>query len=196
MDADAGTFGSAVPTRQRQRFTHSSALVALAGAATIVVAHTASARAEKPAVRTHARAALAAARAEKVCPLPAGLRPAFVHASRDTGLPLSLLIAVARVESNLRADAISGRGARGLLQLMPATAASLRLDPDDPDTNVLAGARYLRRLLDRFSSADAALAAYNAGPTAVERAGGAPTGQTLTYVANVTALWRELEGCA
>jgi soluble lytic murein transglycosylase-like protein len=184
-----------VPAPRRQRFARSSALVALAGAALVVVAHTASAHAEKPATRTHAHTAVASARGEKICPLPDGLRPAFVRASRDTGLPLSLLVAVARVESNLRADAISERGARGLLQLMPATAASLRLDPDDPAANVLAGARYLRRLLDRFPSADTALAAYNAGPTAVDRAGGAPTGETLTYVANVDALWRALEGC-
>ena len=60
---------------------------------------------------------------------------------------------------------------------------------------MLAGARYLRLLLDRFHSADLALAAYNAGPAAVERAGGAPSGQTITYVANVTAAWRSLRGC-
>ena len=161
----------------------------------VVVAHTASAHAEKPAARTRAHSARAAARAETICPLPTRLRPAFVRASRDTGLPLSLLVAVARVESNLRANAVSERGARGLLQVMPTTAASLRLDPDRPASNVLAGARYLRGLLDRFSSADTALAAYNAGPTAVERAGGAPTGTTLTYVANVDAAWRSLEGC-
>ena len=58
-------------------------------------------------------------------------------------------------------------------------------------TNVLAGARNLRRLLVRFGSAGLALAAYNAGPAAVERAGG----QTITYVANVTAAWRSLRGC-
>ena len=60
---------------------------------------------------------------------------------------------------------------------------------------VLAGARYLKLLLERFQSADLALAAYNAGPTAVEAAGGAPAAQTLTYVADVTARWRALTAC-
>jgi soluble lytic murein transglycosylase-like protein len=50
-------------------------------------------------------------------------------------------------------------------------------------------------LLDRFHSADLALAAYNAGPTAVEKDGGAPTATTMTYVANVTQAWRALRGC-
>ena len=176
------------------RLARTSAVVALAGAATVAVAHTASAHARKPAPRK-VTPVLAAARADRVCPLPAALRPAFVRASRDTALPLSLLVAVADVESRMRKNAVSDRGARGLLQVMPATAASMRLNPDKPASNVLAGARYLRALLDRFSSADTALAAYNAGPTAVARAGGAPTGETLTYVANVDARWRSLEGC-
>ena len=79
----------------------------------------------------------------------------------------------------------SGAGARGLLQLMPGTARELRVDGDDPAQNVLAGARYLRQLLDRFGSVDLALAAYNAGPTAVERAGRVPSLATLRYVKNV-----------
>jgi soluble lytic murein transglycosylase-like protein len=129
------------------------------------------------------------------CPLPASLRGGFEAAARRTGVPLALLVAVAERESGLRADAVSSAGARGLLQLMPATAAALSVDADHPDSNVLGGARYLRTLLDRFASPDLALAAYNAGPTAVARAGGAPTGETLTYVADVTARWRALDGC-
>jgi soluble lytic murein transglycosylase-like protein len=79
---------------------------------------------------------------------------------------------------------------------MPQTAASLRLDASEPATNVLAGARYLKQLLDRYGSTDTALAAYNAGPTAVDRAGGmAPTDETVAYVANVQARWRALNGC-
>lgn len=62
-------------------------------------------------------------------------------------------------------------------------------------SSVLADARYLRLMLDRFHSTDLGLAAYNAGPTAVARAGGAPSAEVLTYVANVTALWRRLNGC-
>ena len=129
------------------------------------------------------------------CPVPAAYRPAFAHAAHDTGLPLAMLVAVGQVESNLRADARSSADARGLLQVLPSTAATLRLNADRPASNVLAGARYLQQLLQRFHSTDLALAAYNAGPTAVAEAGGAPTAGTLDYVANVTALWRELRGC-
>lgn len=129
------------------------------------------------------------------CPLPARYRQAFEAAARDTSLPLALLASVASVESNLDNDARSPVGARGLLQVMPPTAAELQLDPDRPASNVLAGARYLKQMLEQFGSADLALAAYNAGPGAVERAGGAPGAETLTYVANVNRLWQRLQGC-
>jgi soluble lytic murein transglycosylase-like protein len=130
-----------------------------------------------------------------LCPLPKRYRTAFERAARQTSLPLALLTAVARIESNLRQSARSRAGARGLLQVLPSTAHELALDADHPPSNVLAGARYLRLMLDRFHSTDLALAAYNAGPTAVTRAGGAPSAEVLTYVANVTALWRRLNGC-
>ena len=81
----------------------------------------------------------------------------------------------------------SNVGARGLFQLMPATARELALAQDAPASNVLGGARYLRQLLARFGSLDLALSAYNAGPTAVEKAGAAPTIETLRYVKNVEA---------
>jgi soluble lytic murein transglycosylase-like protein len=106
-----------------------------------------------------------------------------------------MLVAVGQVESNLKANARSSADARGLLQVLPSTAAELRLNADRPASNVLAGARYLEQLLQRFHSTDLALAAYNAGPTAVAEAGGAPTEETVQYVAHVTALWRELNGC-
>src|SRR4051794_14848053 len=60
------------------------------------------------------------ARLAGTCPLPATLRPAFVRAARDTALPLSMLVAVGKVESNLKVDARSAAGARGLLQLLPS----------------------------------------------------------------------------
>ena len=129
------------------------------------------------------------------CPLPSRYRGAFELAARETSLPLALLLAVARVESRVDQAARSGRGAQGLLQVLPSTAAALGLDAASPRTNVLAGARYLRQLLVRFGSSDLALAAYNAGPAAVARAGGAPSGETVTYVANVNAAWRSLRGC-
>jgi soluble lytic murein transglycosylase-like protein len=130
-----------------------------------------------------------------MCPVPPALRPAFEAAAGQSRLPVAMLVAVGEAESGLRHGAVSPAGARGLLQLMPATAAELRVDAEHPAANVAGGARYLRAQLDRFRSTDLALAAYNAGPTAVARAGGAPTGETLTYVANVTARWRALVGC-
>lgn len=129
------------------------------------------------------------------CPIPQRFRPAFVAAARETRLPLALLTAVARVESEFREDAISSAGARGLLQVMPTTARELELDAGLPAENVLAGARYLRLQFDRFRSSDLALSAYNAGPSAVAGAGRAPSGETLTYVADVTSVWRSLAGC-
>jgi soluble lytic murein transglycosylase-like protein len=126
------------------------------------------------------------------CPVPARFRPAFARAAAKTGLPLSLLVATAYEESRMNPQAVSRAGASGLLQLMPATARGLGAGPRE---NVLAGARYLRALLDRFASVELALAAYNAGPTAVEQAGGAPSMETLRYVKNVELRAWRLFGC-
>lgn len=130
------------------------------------------------------------------CPIPPRFRTAFVHAARDTGFQLSMLVAVAQVESRFKPNARSQADARGLLQVLPSTAASLKLDVDNPVTNVLAGARYLKILLDRYARTDLALAAYNAGPTAVERAGGSPTEETQVYVDDVVQRWQNLVGCS
>ena len=132
---------------------------------------------------TRARAHPAAVGA--VCPVPHRFSRAFAAAAARTGLSTSLLVATAYEESRMNPLARSSAGATGLLQLMPVTAQAFRLSGDDPAANVLAGARYLRQLLDRFRSLELALAAYNAGPTAVERAGGAPTIATLRYVKNI-----------
>jgi peptidoglycan DL-endopeptidase CwlO len=148
-----------------------------------------------PAVATAEAASNSKTVTAKRCPFPHALRPAFVAAANDSALPPALLYAVAKVESNLRQDVESAAGARGLLQVMPATAAALELNIDAPNTNILAGARYLRQMIDQFSSTDLALAAYNAGPTAVAAAGGAPSGAVLTYVENVNRLWHSAAGC-
>jgi soluble lytic murein transglycosylase-like protein len=128
--------------------------------------------------------------------VPQRYRTAFEAAAQDTHLPLALILAVARVESNLDHTARSEAGAQGLLQVMPPTAAELQLDASRPASNVLAGARYLKKMMARFGSTDLALAAYNAGPGAVESAGGAPGSETITYVANVNRLWQRLQGCS
>lgn len=130
------------------------------------------------------------------CPIPPRFRTAFVRAAHDTGFQLSMLVAVAQVESRFKPNARSSADARGLFQVLPATAASLKLDADTPATNVLAGARYLKILLDRYTRTDLALSAYNAGPTAVDAAGGAPWAETQTYVANVQQRWAALAGCS
>jgi len=129
------------------------------------------------------------------CPIPERYRSSFDRASRDTGLPLSLLLAVATVESSLQENAVSPAGARGLLQVMPETAATLELDADDTPENVLAGARYLSLMFDRFRSGELALAAYNAGPTAVENAYGMLPTVARPYVEAVMALWKRYSGC-
>jgi soluble lytic murein transglycosylase-like protein len=149
-----------------------------------------SSNAKPPAARAVPTPAL-----DPSCPVPRRFGAAFAAAAARTGVPLSLLVATAYEESRMDPRARSGAGARGLLQLMPATARSLRLDGDDPAANVLAGALYLRQLIDRFGSVDLALAAYNAGPTAVEHAGTAPTLGTLRYVKNVQARASLLDGC-
>ncbi|WP_231968010.1 lytic transglycosylase domain-containing protein [Thermanaeromonas toyohensis] len=120
---------------------------------------------------------------------PPGLRPIFEAAARETGLPVALLEAVAEAESGFNPRAVSPAGAAGLMQLMPSTARALGVtDVFDPWQNVLAGARYLRGLLDRFGSLELALAAYNAGPGAVEKWGGVPRyRETRSYVSKILA---------
>lgn len=153
------------------------------------------ARAGKPRLALPASAALPLDTPPNPCPLPRGLRDEFRAAATDTDLPLAMIVAVAKVESNLDVDARSAAGAHGLLQVLPSTAAELDLDPYHVGENVLAGARYLRQMLDRFKSTRLALAAYNAGPSAVELEGDRPNDETVAYVANVTSQWRKLVGC-
>jgi soluble lytic murein transglycosylase-like protein len=78
---------------------------------------------------------------------------------------------------------------------MPATARALGVDPNDPQANVVAGARYLRSLYSRFGSSELALAAYNAGPTSVSASAGELDTETRAYVANVKRNWHSLRGC-
>jgi soluble lytic murein transglycosylase-like protein len=102
------------------------------------------------------------------------------------GLDPVLLASMVQVESNFHPRAVSPKGARGLLQLMPATARRFGVDdPFDPHQNLEGGAQYFRWLLDRFDGrTDLALAAYNAGEGAVDRHGRRipPYGETLRYV--------------
>jgi len=130
------------------------------------------------------------------CPIPPRFRAAFTSAANDTGFQLSMLVAVAQVESRFLPNAVSEKDARGLLQVMPTTGAALNLDVDDPAANVLAGARYLRQLLDRYNRTDLALAAYNAGPTRIDDDNDVLGPISMRYVANVEARWAALAGCS
>lgn len=121
------------------------------------------------------------------------LSPIFEEASEQTGLPVELLDAVVRTESGYRPRAISRAGAQGLMQLMPITVKELGLsDPLEPRQNVLGGARYLRRMIDRFGSLRLALAAYNAGPSKVRHYGDVPPyEETQRYVDVVLHRYRK-----
>lgn len=113
----------------------------------------------------------------------------FEAAGAAHGVDPRLLAAVAQVESGMDPRAVSPAGARGLMQLMPATAAGLGVtDPFDPAQAIDGAARLLRSHLDRFGSVELALAAYNAGAGAVARHGGIPPYQeTQAYVRRVLA---------
>ncbi|MCP3854971.1 MAG: transglycosylase SLT domain-containing protein [Actinomycetia bacterium] len=107
-------------------------------------------------------------------------------AGRQHQLDPALLTAVASVESAFDPSAVSSAGAQGLMQFMPATAASFGIDPLDPAQAIDGAGAYLRQLLDQFGSLELALAGYNAGPGAVTRSGGIPPyAETRSYVTKV-----------
>jgi hypothetical protein len=110
---------------------------------------------------------------------------------REYGLPSGSVDAVIYQESRGRMNAVSPKGALGLMQLMPGTAAQLGVNPYDADQNIRGGARYLRQQIDRFGSIPLALAAYNAGPGAVTKYGGIPPyRETQNYVATILSRWQ------
>jgi hypothetical protein len=122
---------------------------------------------------------------------------AVLEASARFALPERWLHAVIHVESGGNPQARSGKGAMGLMQLMPATWAALSMqqglgsDPFDPRANVLAGAAFLRAMFDRYGDLPSALAAYNAGPGRVDawrRTGHSLPAETLAYVARLSLL--------
>jgi soluble lytic murein transglycosylase-like protein len=111
------------------------------------------------------------------------LEPAKSAAQRH-GVPEDLFLRLVQQESGWNPHAVSHKGAIGLAQLMPATARGLGVDPRDPKQNLDGGARYLRQQYNKFHDWRLALAAYNAGPDAVEKHNGIPPyRETQNYVA-------------
>lgn len=120
----------------------------------------------------------------------AGLADEIDRFADLAGLPRDLVKAVVWAESGGRQDVVSAKGALGLMQLMPETAAELGVDPRDASENLEGGTRYLRQMLERYEGDRdqliKALAAYNAGPGSVEEHGGLPPyAETVAYVAKV-----------
>jgi soluble lytic murein transglycosylase-like protein len=116
-------------------------------------------------------------------------------AANETAVEPALIQAVMTVESKHHVKAISKKGAYGLMQLMPATARRFNVrDKSDPKQNILAGSKYLRELLNLYrGDVKLTLAAYNAGPAAVQKYGGRipPYKETVNYVAKVLMYYRK-----
>jgi soluble lytic murein transglycosylase len=117
------------------------------------------------------------------------------EAAARHGLPPALVKAVIAAESNFDPQAVSRKGAQGLMQLMPATATDLGVEnPFEAEQNVRGGTRYLAHLYARFGDWSHALAAYNAGPEAVDRHRGIPPyAETREYVERVLAYYRRYD---
>lgn len=131
---------------------------------------------------------------------PEVFQPFILEASAASRLPAELIHAVIKTESNYNPRALSDKGAQGLMQLMPATAkrfgSTNSLDPRD---NILTGSRYLRWLMDYFNqNIELAVAAYNAGESAVVKAGNRipPFPETQQYVPTVMRHYRQASGVA
>ena len=114
-------------------------------------------------------------------------RPDVERASRQYEVSAALIDAIAHVESRYNPTALSRTNAAGIMQLMPGTARALGVDARDAAANIRGGTAYLRQLLNRFDGDIVrTVAAYNAGPGAVQRAGGVPRyPETVAYVASV-----------
>lgn len=124
--------------------------------------------------------------------------PLIRHHAGQQGIRADLVRAVIQVESAFNPRAVSPKGAMGLMQLMPATARQFGvIDPFNPAENIRAGVSYLRQLLDRYDHDEQlALAAYNAGPGAVDKYGSQvpPYKETQNYVLKITHMQGKVRG--
>jgi soluble lytic murein transglycosylase-like protein len=149
-----------------------------------------------PAKPHEVAAVQSAPAAKEALPAPAAQTPEELarQAAKKYSLPESFVRSVMKVESGLRQEATSPKGAMGLMQLMPDTARDLGVDPKDARQNAEGGAQYLRDLLARYENRPdqvlLALAAYNAGPGAVEHYHGVPPyRETRQYILRVLKYW-------
>lgn len=124
----------------------------------------------------------------------------YVHAAaRVYAVDPHLIRAVIKVESDFDHRAVSSKGAKGLMQLMPATAADMNVfNLFDPRANIMGGTCYLKKLLERFKGdLRLTLAAYNAGPSVVEQVGGVPNyGETQRYIRAVLFHYNKMKTAA
>lgn len=122
----------------------------------------------------------------------------YQAAAAATGVPEGLLIAQGRQESGFQTDVTSPSGAKGIAQFMPATAASLGINPNDPQSAIMGQAKLMASYLSQFGGDVAkALAAYNAGPGAVAQYGGVPPyQQTQDYVTAIISAWTGQAGAS
>ncbi|MCS7308828.1 MAG: lytic transglycosylase domain-containing protein [Armatimonadota bacterium] len=136
--------------------------------------------------------ALQVARRSITMTLPGGIGELIERIAQEEGVDAALVRAVVQVESGGNPNAVSPKGAMGLMQLMPRTAEAMGVrDPFDPEQNLRGGVRLLRGLLNEFGDVRLALAAYNAGGPAVRRYGGIPPyAETQKFVQRVMALWQ------
>ena len=120
-------------------------------------------------------------------PVPQYLASIISDAAKTYGVDPNLVAAMAFRESRFNSDAVSSRGAQGIMQLMPNTARALGVHNSfDARDNVFGGTKYLASLLRRFNgNVDLTLAAYNAGPELVQKVGPAPNQEAIEYVAAV-----------
>lgn len=127
--------------------------------------------------------------------LVGSLRELIQKIARSLDMDPRVIEAVARAESGGNQTAVSPVGAIGIMQLMPRTAKGLGVNPYDPEQNILGGAMYLKTQMNRFDSLPLALAAYNAGPGAVQKYEGIPPyKETINYVSNVMSMLEGGEG--
>jgi soluble lytic murein transglycosylase-like protein len=148
------------------------------------------------AVQTPIQALMPSARPATTLQVPGGFGPIITQAAQKYGVDPALIAAVMETESKFNPNAVSGAGAKGLMQLMPATARGLGVtDPSDPTQSIMGGAKLLGVLTQKYGgNLELALAAYNAGSGAVDKAGGIPPyGETRKYVPLVLAAYERFK---